>query len=188
LPQWSWRRFSFEKLNRLQPTGRSRPFAIKEWTIVVFPVTRISEVGPVLLVEALRSLEGVQQVILVGSDSAPDFFNVFAAGANNGIEDGIVAYGGGGMGDKLNVYGRLFVADNFTVTSTTFSTGTGDALGNDITVTVPGADVVVNGNKIASSGFETIRIVKLWGGGSVTVDPSVAGVEVMEWFNLFDDE
>ncbi|MCI0638935.1 MAG: peroxidase family protein [Gemmataceae bacterium] len=138
---------------------------------------------------ALNTLGNVSQIILVGSDTAPDFFNLFIAGSNGGLEDGIVAYGGNGTGDILNVYGRALQHDSFDVDNRSFTTGTVNTLGVDITVGVGGATVDVNGNSIVSSGFEKIRIVTLGGDDSVTFDPSIisAIVEVVNWHNPFDE-
>ncbi|MCI0380799.1 MAG: peroxidase family protein [Gemmataceae bacterium] len=140
-------------------------------------------------VHALNTLSNVSQVILVGSDTAPDFFNLFIAGANGGLEDGVVAYGGSGTGDILNVYGRLLTHDTFNVVNRSFSTNTKDALGTTITLAVGAASVDVNGNTTLASGFEKIRIVTLGGDDSVTIDPSVisAIVEVVNWHNPFDE-
>jgi hypothetical protein len=51
-----------------------------------------------------RRLEDVSQVILVGSESRNDMFNIAVAAAGTGLEDGVVVYGGGRF-DVLNVFG-----------------------------------------------------------------------------------
>ena len=89
-----------------------------------------------------------------------DVFNLFIATANGGIEDGVLAFGRGGTGDRLNVFGRPLINDTFTVTNTSFSTGSvtglrrggGNPADNAITLAVAGRDVDVNGNDLLHSG------------------------------------
>ena len=71
-------------------------------------------------VRALRSLDSVSQVILVGSNASADVFNIFLAAANGGIEDGVIVYGGSSAGDVLNVYGLPVIGDTFNVTDGSF--------------------------------------------------------------------
>ncbi len=143
---------------------------------------------------AVRSLASVERVILVGSAAAADVFNLFIAFANNGIEDGVVAYGGGSTGDRLNVFGRPFLHDTFTVSDSSFTANTVDVLRrgdgnpeeNAISQSVSGRDVTVNGNNIFSSGFETTRLVTL-GGRDTIIDPDMLAVVFALWNPLSDD-
>jgi peroxidase len=116
-------------------------------------------------IHALRSLDGVSQVILVGSHGGRDIFNLFVAGANGGLEDGVEVYGGRSAGDVMNVYGRT-VHDSFAV-----GAGTVD----------------VNGNPIRSTGIETTRVVTRSGGDTVVIDPGVL-VDVMSWWDPENEE
>lgn len=135
-------------------------------------------------VHALRTLSSVKQVMLIGSDAAADVFNVFIASANGGIEYGVVAYGGGSTGDRLNVYGRPFLHDTFTVEDESFSTGTVDVQRrppeNALTQTVSRRKLSVNGNNIFASGFETTRLVTL-GGHDTIVDPDMLALVFTVW-------
>ena len=139
---------------------------------------------------AQRSLSSVKQVILVGSNTAPDVFNLFIASAQGGIEDGVVAYGGGSTGDRLNVFGRSNTRDRFNVTDSSFTTGSVDVLRrppeNAITLSVSGRIVEVNGNDIFSTGFETTRLVTR-GGGDIISDPDDLAEVVSAWNPLDDD-
>jgi peroxidase len=146
-------------------------------------VSVVAALGVVTIVDnqtgdilALRSLNSVSRVILVGSNTSSDVFNLFIAASGGGLEDGVVVYGNGGTGDRLNVFGRLLQSDAFTVTDTTYSTGSVDVLGPDIVRTISGADVTVNGNEIYSSGFETLRIVTLFGNDTVIGDTALATI------------
>jgi hypothetical protein len=116
-------------------------------------------------VHAFRSLDGVSQVILVGSRGGRDVFNLFVAGANGGLEDGIEVYGGGSDKDVMNVYGRLS-QDAFAVES--------------------GA-VAVNGTEIRHTGIEKTRVVTLGGGDTIVIDPSVL-VDVVSWWGPWEEE
>lgn len=143
-----------------------------------------TQTGQVL---ALRTLASVEKVVLVGSSSS-DVFNLFLGSGNGGIEDGVVAYGRGGDGDRLNVFGRAFASDTFSVTDTSFSTGgvtglrrgNGNPADNAISFDVDGTDVDVNGNRISSTDFETIRLVKLGGQDTIT-DPDMLALVVNLW-------
>jgi len=145
---------------------------------------------------ALRTLASVERVVLVGSNSAADVFNLFIGAANNGIEDGVVAYGRGsafGTNDVLNVYGRLLQRDTFTVADSSFATGSvtgvrrgnGNPANNAITLAVSGRDIDVNGNDIFATGFETTRLVKL-GGNDTIIDPDLLALVVGLWNPLSD--
>ncbi|MEQ8789010.1 MAG: peroxidase family protein [Pirellulaceae bacterium] len=147
---------------------------------------------------ALRSLANVERVVLVGSSTSADVFNLFVGYANGGIEDGIVAYGRGsapGTSDVLNVYGRLLQHDTFTVTDSSFSTGTvtglrrgnGNPANNAITLDVSGRDVDVNGNNIFSSGFETNRLVTLGGYDSI-INDDLLELLVARWHDPGSDD
>lgn len=114
-------------------------------------------------VEAVRSLAGVTRVVLVGSDSAPDTFNLFIARANDGIEAGVEIFGGRTGGDTLNVFGRLLQRDNFEVLP--------DSLR-------------VNANQLFYRNIEQIRVVTQGGNDRVTIDPAVTTpVQVVDFFN-----
>jgi hypothetical protein len=121
---------------------------------------------------AVRSLSSVSRLLLIGSDSGADVFNLFVASANGGIENGISVYGGGGSGDRVNVFGRALQQDTFVVSGSNFSP--------DV------VNVKVNGNKIMSSGFETTRIVTLFG-NDIIVDPNLLAMIVSLWNPLSDD-
>lgn len=95
----------------------------------------------------VRSLSNVSQVILVGSRSAADVFNVAIGAANGGIEHGVLVYGGSSTGDVLNVIGTL-QAD---------------------TIAVDADSVNVNGNNIDYSGIDAISIITLLGNDDVDV-------------------
>lgn len=131
---------------------------------------------------ALRSLANVSQVILVGSNTSADVFNLFIAGANGGIENGVTVYGGGSSGDRLNVYGRLFTADTFTVTGQTVSANTTSGNDADIVLeqSVETRTVGVNGNMIFATGMETTRIVTLFGNDTI-LDPDMLALIVALW-------
>jgi hypothetical protein len=136
----------------------------------------------------LRSLAGVSQVILVGSKTSPDVFNLFLAGANGGLEDGVVAYGGGGIDDRLNVFGLPLIKDTFEVAGATVSNNITSAEDPDIVVqrSVDTRTVTVNNNKIFGTGFDTLRLVTL-GGGDVIIDPGTLALVVSLWNPLSDD-
>src|SRR5262245_4099891 len=110
-------------------------------------------------------LSAISQVILVGSDDARDFFNLYVARAYGRIEDGVKVYGGGSANDVLNVYGRT-IRDEF----------------------VAGAGSVdVNGNAVRHTGIETPRIVTRGGDDSVNVEPGVL-VDLVSWWNPLDED
>jgi peroxidase len=114
-----------------------------------------NQTGQVL---ALRSLASVSQVILVGSNTAADVFTVAIAGANGGLEGGVVLYAGNSTGDVLNVIGTF---------------------GQD-TITVGANSLSANGNTIAYSGLERMLVVTLTGNDQVFIDPDVE-LEVEVW-------
>jgi len=150
-----------------------------------------------LLLLAVRLLGNVERVVLVGSQTAADVVNLFVGFANNGIEDGIVAYGRGsalGTNDVLNVYGRPLISDTFTVTDSSFSTGSvtglrrggGNPANNAIILSVTGRDIDVNGTDIFSTGFETTRLVTL-GGNDTIIDPDLLALVETLWNPQNDD-
>lgn len=141
---------------------------------------------------AVRTLGNIERVVLVGSKTAADVVNLFVGFANNGIEDGIVAYGRGsaaGTMDVLNVYGRPLISDTFTVTNSSFSTGSvtglrrggGNPANNAITLSVTGVNIDVNGTDIFATGFETIRLVTLGGNDTIFIDPTVLALVETLW-------
>jgi hypothetical protein len=96
---------------------------------------------------ARHSLRDVEQVILVGSDSAADFFNVQIASSNLDV----VVHGGESTGDVLNVYGTSR-RDEFAVHADS---------------------VAVNDAVIEYFGMERIRLVKQGGSDSIVIDDDV---------------
>jgi peroxidase len=114
---------------------------------------------------ARESLNSVSLVMLVGSEEGRDLFNLYVAGANGGLEDGVEVYGGHSDHDVMNVYGRT-VQDEFAVGA---------------------AAVDVNNNKIQYSGIESIRIVTLGGSDAVQIDPGVLA-DVVSWWNPLDED
>lgn len=142
---------------------------------------------------ALRSLAGVERVVLAGSATSADVFNLFIASANNGIEDGVVAYGGGSTGDRLNVYGRL-AHDTFTVSDSSFTANTvgvlrrggGNPADNAISQLINGREVAVNDNDVFSWGFETTRLVTR-GGNDTIIDPGLLAL-VFAWWDAHRDD
>jgi hypothetical protein len=116
-------------------------------------------------IHALRSLDRVSQVILVGSHGGRDIFNLFIAGVNGGLEVGIEVYGGRSAGDVLNIYGR-FGHDSFAVEA--------------------GA-VAVNGTTVQYTGIETTRVVTRGGDDTVVMDPGVL-IDVVSWWDPRDEE
>jgi hypothetical protein len=122
---------------------------------------------------ARESLHKISQVILVGSNTAADVFNLYLASANGRLENGVVVYGGSSAGDRLNVYGRP-QNDTFTVANTSFSTSLkGPSLLPPETMDqrVTGRKVLVNGNTIESTGFETTRLVRMGGNDTPAAFP-----------------
>jgi hypothetical protein len=114
----------------------------------------------------VRLLSSVSQVILVGSNTAPDVFNLWIANANGGIENGVQIYGGNSANDVINVYGRL-TKDTFTVNN---------------------SRVTINGNAIDYFGIERIRLITLTGNDTVIIAPNLSlPIEVLLWFNPNDD-
>lgn len=150
-----------------------------------------NQTGSVL---AVRSASTVERVILVGSDTSADVFNLFLGAANGGIEDGVVAYGRGGTADRLNVFGNPFVSDTFTVADSSFTTGSvtglrrgsGNPAENAVIQSVSGRNVGVNGNNVFSSGFETTRLVTLFGNDTIT-DPLGLALVSSLWNPLSND-
>ncbi len=54
---------------------------------------------------AQKSLRQVSQLMLIGSDSARDVFNLFIAAPHAGMKDGIIVYGRNPANDSLHVFG-----------------------------------------------------------------------------------
>jgi hypothetical protein len=135
-----------------------------------------------------RSLAEVAQVLLVGSDSSADVFNVFIAGANGRIENGVSVYGGGSAGDRLNVYGRAQQFDAFAVSGSILSANTTTAADADIVLqrSAEAREVDINGNDIFGTGFETLRLVTRGGGDTVT-DADLLALVVLFWDPESDD-
>lgn len=103
-------------------------------------------------------LSAISQVILVGSASARDVFNLYVAGGGLArVEVG----GADGPGDVLNVYARTGAYDRIAVGATA-------------------ADV--NGTRIDYSGIETTRVVTADVGDTVLIDPGVA-VQLVSWWD-----
>lgn len=133
---------------RLPTTGEVKDSPAESNTTVTLTDTRT---GQVL---AVNEADNVSQLILVGSDSAADLFNLFIATANGGIEDGVLVHGRSSANDAMNVYG---------------TTG-------DDTFAVGSQTVVVNGNTIHHSGLEKIRIITRGGNDDVQIDPDIAAI------------
>ncbi|MCI0699696.1 MAG: hypothetical protein L0241_01245 [Planctomycetia bacterium] len=130
-----------------------------------------------------RSLANVSSVILVGSDTSPDVFNIFIAAANGGIELGVSVYGGNGLNDRLNVFGRPFVSDTFVVSGETISANMTSAADSGVVVerSVEAVNVTVNNsNKIFGTSIDRLRVV-LGINDSIT-DPTMIA-EIMDLWN-----
>jgi peroxidase len=127
------------------------------------------------------ALSDISTVIVAGSRSAGDVVNLFVAGLNGALEDGVVVYGGGSANDRLNVFGRSS-NDTFVVTGQTVSNNITSAADPDIVVprSVDVRGVTVNGNKIFGTAFETLRLVTLGGNDTIT-DPGGFAVVVGNW-------
>src|SRR5262249_51660162 len=95
---------------------------------------------------------------------------------------------------RLNVYGRPLIQDAFTVADTSFATGSvtglrrggGNPADNAITLAVSGRRVGINNNTIDAFGFETTRIVTLFGTDTV-FDPLSLAFAVNVWNPLSSD-
>jgi peroxidase len=137
---------------------------------------------------AVRALASVSKVILVGSATSPDVFNLFMSLAGGGIENGVTVYGRNSAGDRLNVFGTPFVEDTFTVSGQTVSANTTTAADSNIVLqrSVQARDVTINGNKIAATGVETVRLVTL-GGNDNIIDPGMLALIVTLWNPQNDD-
>jgi peroxidase len=116
--------------------------------------------GRVLEQEPLSS---IAQVILTGSETAGDVFNLFVAGG--GPADGVEVYGGSSGGDVMNVYGRS--------TNDQFAVGANTA--------------VVNGTAVRYAGIETTRLVTMGGTDEVEIEPSVLA-EVVSWWDPTNED
>lgn len=105
-----------------------------------------------------RRLEDVSQVILVGSEVKNDYFTVAVAGAGDGLEDGVVVYGGGGF-DVLTVLGTS----------------------QQDSIVVDAPHVLVNGTVVEFSDFELLVVLPGRGDDQVSiVDGGDARVIVWE--------
>jgi hypothetical protein len=131
---------------------------------------------------ALRSLADVTQVVLVGSDTAADVFNMFLGAANGGLEGGVTAYAGDSGGDRLNVFGLPFISDTFGVAGGVVSANMTAVNDPDVVVerSVDTRDVTVNGNRVLGTGFETTRLVTL-GGSDAILDPLSLALVASLW-------
>jgi hypothetical protein len=136
---------------------------------------------------AVRSLDSLSQIHLIGSNTASDVFNLFLAGVGNDLEDGVIVSGGSSGGDIMRLYGG-FGHDTFNVANASFSTGMVDPLGNDIVRSVSGQSSSVNGLGIQSFGLEKIRIATLTGNDDVNIDPTLTlDIAAGFWFDPNDD-
>jgi hypothetical protein len=109
-------------------------------------------------------LSAISQVILVGSASAHDVFNLYVAGG--GIEGGVAVYGGPSGGDVMNVYGRTGVDDR---------------------IAVGAAAIDVNATRIDYSGIETTRVVTADAGDTVQMDTGVLA-QLVSWWDPLDED
>ena len=136
-----------------------------------------------------RSLASISQVILVGSNTSADVFNLFLGSANGGIEDGVAVYGGGSDGDRLNVFGRPFNTRHVhrrrrrPCPTTSRRPPTRMSSWSDRS-TPDRSDL--NGNNIFGTGFETLRLVTL-GGNDTILDPGDFARVVNFWDPQRDD-
>jgi hypothetical protein len=135
-----------------------------------------------------RSLANVSELILVGSNTSADVFNLFLGAANNGIENGFTVYGGGSDGDRLNVFGRPLTGDSFTVAGETVSNNITSAADSGVVVerSVNTRSVGLNGHVFFGTGFETLRLVTL-GGNDNILDPGGLAEVVNLWDPRRDD-
>lgn len=138
-------------------------------------------------VEDISFAGNVNQVIVVGSNTSADVVNVFIANANGNLEGGVVVYGGSSEGDELNVFGRLFGADTFTVSGQTVDAPRTSTSDPDVVVqqSVDVVEVDVNGNDIFSTGFETVNLIPLFGNTTV-IDPDNLA-QVLTVLDLLND-
>ena len=109
-------------------------------------------------------LSEISQVVLVGSASARDVFNLFVAGS--GLEAGVAVYGGRSGGDVMNVFGRTGAYDR---------------------TWVGAAAADVNGTGIDYAGVETTRVVTADPGDTVLIDPGTLAQLVSWWDPLNED-
>ena len=157
-------------------------------------VSLVADAGRVSLVDnrtgrtiTSRALGEVSQVILVGADASPDFFNLFLGAADGRIEDGVLVFAGNSAGDVLNVYGTPG-RDRFSVADATVTTGLVNAIGDEVVRTYDGQAASVNGNGIRSSGIEQIRLVKRGGSDTVQIGPGIAPpIDVLNWWDPKDE-
>jgi hypothetical protein len=137
---------------------------------------------------AARPLANVSELILVGSNTSADVFNLFLGAANNGIENGVTVYGGGSDGDRLNVFGRALTGDSFTVAGESVSNNITSAADSGVVVerSVDTRTVGLNGHVLFGTGFETLRLVTLGGNDSI-LDPGGLAEVVNLWDPRSDD-
>jgi hypothetical protein len=135
-----------------------------------------------------RSLSGISQLILVGSSTSADVFNLFLGSRDNGIENGVTVYGGGSDGDRLNLFGRRSIHDTFTVAGETVSNNITSAADSGVVVerSVDTRSVGLNGNFFFGTGFETLRLVTQ-GGNDTILDPGDFAQVVNFWDPRRDD-
>lgn len=138
-------------------------------------------------IEEINTLGNISQVIFVGSDTSADVVNIFIANANGGLEGGVVAYGGGSEGDQLNIFGRLFKSDVFTVSGETVEAPRTSTSDSDVIVerSVDVVEVDVNGNGIFSTGFESVNLIPLFGNDTI-LDPQELA-QVLTVLDLLED-
>ena len=115
-------------------------------------------------------------MILVGSNTAADVFNLFVAAANGGIEDGVVVYGGNSAGDGLNVFGHAGATTRSPSRTRRSRPGGSTSTATTSSRRSTGETATVNGNGIRSSGLETIRLVKLGGTDTIHIGPGIAPI------------
>jgi hypothetical protein len=159
---------------------RARPNGVKVAVGSTPNTVAVVDLGTGQVVDS-GSLSALSTIILAGSRSSADVFNVVIGAAAGGLEGGVVAYGGGTAGDRLNVYG-LPGNDTFAVTGATVTNNITSAADADVVVTrsVDVRGVTVNGNSIFGTGFETLRLVTL-GGTDTISDPGGFATVVSVW-------
>ena len=107
-------------------------------------------------------LSAISQVVLAGSASARDVFNLDVAGG--GLAGGVTVYGGRSGGDVMNVYGR---------------NGTYDR------ITIGAAVAELNSGRIDFSGIETTRVVTADAGDTVQL---AIPAELVSWWDPLSEE
>jgi hypothetical protein len=137
---------------------------------------------------ASRSLANVSQLVLVGSQSSADVFNLFLGAVGGALENGVAVYGGASDGDRLNVFGRPLTSDSFSVAGETVSNNITSAADPDVVVerTVETRSVGLNSLSLFGTGFESLRLVTL-GGNDDVLDPGGLAEVVNLWDPRRDD-